>query len=527
MKKSSLIFAALILAMIAKLPAQPDLIARIHFAGADQISADPNRLAFTNLFCSAEARALESQTLDRLSRAPGVWFKPKLAAGAGDGAAALRPLLDDLLKSEWILEMRDPSNGPPEYALAVRLNDERAQLWSKNLAAILQSWTGIGISPDNSGNWELKKHLPPDLLQFSRSGDWVVMDCGQDQLSLREQILPAPAKPLMAETNWLSADLDWPRLAQIFPALQEFDFPKIQMQAVGRDGNLRLTGKLALAQPLPALENWRLPAASIRQPLASFTAVRGAGPWLVKQPWMRPFEIQPQPDQLFIWALARNPFQTFSAEPVRDAKAALGQLGQRLSGNPLLQNHFMNPLAVTMTNGEISWLGMPFIEPTVQAVREPAGDFLVGGLFPNTAKARPLPPELLAALNQPKLVYYHWEMTAERLKELPQLSQLLLLLTRHEQLDGQSAAAKWLDRVSPALGSSVTEVTQTAPDEFAFQRTAPGGLTALELLIFANWLEAPKFPALDLRLPPPRVRPAQKPFKLLTTPPGMSATPHP
>jgi hypothetical protein len=241
---------------------------------------------------------------------------------------------------------------------------------------------------------------------------------------------------------------------------------------------------------------------------------------------MRPFEIQPQPDQLFIWALARNPFQTFSAEPVRDAKAALGQLGQRLSGNPLLQNSFMNPLAVTMTNGEISWLGMPFIEPTVQAVREPAGDFLVGGLFPNTAKARPLPPELLAALSQPKLVYYHWEMTAERLKELPQLSQLLLLLTRHEQLDGQSAAAKWLDRVGPALGSSVTEVTQTAPDELAFQRTSPGGLTAIELLVFANWLEAPKFPALDLRLPPPRVRPAQKPIKLLTTPPGVSATPH-
>ena len=147
------------------------------------------------------------------------------------------------------------------------MNDERAQLWSKNLAALLQSWTGIGISPDKSGNWELKKHQPPNLLQFSRSGDWVVIDCGQDKLSLSGEILPVPTKPLIAETNWLTADLNWPRLAQIFPALAEFDFPKIQMQAVGRGGNLQLTGKLALAQPLPPLEKWRLPASSIHQPL--------------------------------------------------------------------------------------------------------------------------------------------------------------------------------------------------------------------------------------------------------------------
>jgi hypothetical protein len=88
------------------------------------------------------------------------------------------------------------------------------------------------------------------------------------------------------------------------------------------------------------------------------------------------------------------------------------------------------------------------------------------------------------------------------------LSQLVLLLTQHQQLDGQSVAAKWLDRIGPALGSSITEVTQTAPDELAFKRTAPAALTAIELLLFANWLEAPQFPAFDLRLPPPAPAPA-------------------
>ena len=524
MKKTSLIVAALVFAAAAGAQPQPDLIARIHFAGADRISADPNYFAFTNEFCSAEARALESQTLDKLSRVPGDWFKSKLPSGAGDGAVQLRPLLDDLLKSEWIFEMRD-APGSPEYALAIRLSNDRAVLWSKNLAAILQNRTGTGISQDKSGNWELKKQEPPNLFQFSRSGDWVLIDCGQDKLSLREQILPVLTRLLVPETNWLTADLNWPRLAQLFPALAGFDFPKIQMQAVGRGGNLQLTGKLTLAQPLPALEKWRVPTGTIHPPLVSFTAARGVGPWLAKQGWMRPFEIQPPPDQLFVWAQALIPFQTYAAEPVPDAKAALAQLDHQLSVAASSQGNFFTSFARTNENDEISWRGLPLIMPFVKAAHEPAGDFLVGGFFPNPPKGPSPPWELLVPLNQPNLVYYHWEATAGRLKELPQLSQLLLVLSRHEQVNAESAAGKWLDRIEPALGNAVTEVTQTAPNELAFKRTAGGGLTAIELLAFVDWLEAPKFPALDLRVPPPRVRPGQKPFKLPSTP--AAPAPHP
>ncbi|MGH7950680.1 MAG: hypothetical protein ACREFE_02000, partial [Limisphaerales bacterium] len=90
---------------------------------------------------------------------------------------------------------------------------------------------------------------------------------------------------------------------------------------------------------------------------------------------------------------------------------------------------------------------------------------------------------------------------AERLKELPQLAQLTLMLTGHKQLDAKSAAAKWLNRIGPTLGNTVTEITRTAPDELTFTRKAPGGLTAIELLALANWLEAPNFPGCDLRMP--------------------------
>ena len=45
----------------AALP-QPDLMAQIHFAGAQKISAATNAAAFTNEFVSTEALALRTQT---------------------------------------------------------------------------------------------------------------------------------------------------------------------------------------------------------------------------------------------------------------------------------------------------------------------------------------------------------------------------------------------------------------------------------------------------------------------------------
>ncbi len=170
MKKSTLLQVAMLVAAVALLIcsgvgcSRPkyNTIVRIHFAGGNNISRDANSSAFTNEFCSAEARALESQTLDKLSHAPGVWFKDKLPDGLEDGSAQLRPLLDDFLKSEWAFEMRDvPAS--PEYALAIRLDDTRAQLWQTNLRSLLESWTKI-TARNIVGGWELKKDMPPNLL---------------------------------------------------------------------------------------------------------------------------------------------------------------------------------------------------------------------------------------------------------------------------------------------------------------------------------------------------------------------------
>jgi len=512
MKKSLLLPAALFVAMLVFLmwvcvqagsQNGSRAIARIYFAGADRISSDPNSTAFTNLFACSQARALESQTLDKLSLAPGIWFKNQLPPGADDGSAQLRPLLDDFLRSEWKFEMRQ-APATPEYALAIRLDANSAQLWQSNLRSLLESWTKINAQ-NIPGGWELKKD--PNLFRIVRTGDWVVVGCGQGELPLSEAW--SQGGIAQQETNWLSAKVDWPHLAEIFPAFATFDFPKVEVQVTEAASNLKLTGKIDLSRPLPALETWKIPTNMIHPPLSSFMAVRGLAPWLENQRWERLHALSPLPDQAFIWSRGTE-LQTFIAVPVPNATNALARLAQNLTVNSNWQNHLIFSLGMNQTANTITWQDLPYVEPEITAVSGPSGDYLVAGISPNIPGRKLLPRGLRQAVNRDNLVLYDWEITPERLADLPQLTQLALMMTNKKQLGQNDAAAQWLNHIGPTLGNCVTEVTQTSPSELSFVRTAPAGLTAIELMALASWLEAPNFPGCDLSLPTHRPVPHRK-----------------
>lgn len=500
-----------------------NLMARIYFAGANRISNDANSAAFTNEFCSAPARALENQTLDKLSRAPGNFYKDKIPSGAGDGSALLRPLLDDFLKSAWCLEMGG-TPAAPEYALAIHLDAKRAQLWQDNLRSLLESWTKIRAG-NVSGGWELKKDLPPNLFRIVRKDDWVVIGLGQNELPLSDAWSKGVKIP-EAETSWLSVNLDWPRLGQSFPALAKYDLPAFKMDIIGRGGSFQWAGKINLSQPLPALESWKTPTNIIHQPLTSFTAVRGFAPWLQNQSWAKQFALSPPPGQAFIWSMGQMPLQTFLCVPVPNGTNALAQLGQNLTANTNWENHLLSPFAVNRTAWQISLTGVPFISPEILALHEPSGDYLFADGFPNLRVGKAPPPELLQSLQEDQLVYYHWEVTAERLKNLPQLAQLGMLLTRKRELPPGSAADQWLNLVGPTLGSSVTQITQTGPAELSFNRMAQGGLTAGELIALTDWLEAPNFPGCDLSLHQQPFRQFHGRLKNLSAPVPAPPMPH-
>lgn len=479
MKKIVSLFALLVAAagVRAALP-QPDLIAQIHFAGAQKISGTANAAAFTNEFCSAEALALRAQTANKLSAWLAGWLHTNTGVAVMGGAAKLRPLFDDLQKSEWYLEGRAAVNGKPEVAIAIKLEAVRAQLWQANLTPFFRT------------------------AGFKSSGGWWFFYSDLEATGLGDRLFAKISQP---DSAWLTLDVNWPRLAQWYPKLKELGLPETQFAVNAPDNNFQVNGKFFFPENLALnLEPWRVPTNTVHQPFVSFTAVRGFAGWLASQPWAQPYTLSPAANQMFVWAMPQVPYQTFAAMPVANAAEALAQAHARLQ--PVFDEKnapgtFLTPFQLELTTNALTFTGVPFIAPYLRAIREPAGQFLLAGAFPNTPRSKLLPADLFQQLAVKNLVFYHWEITAERLPTALNLSQLSLMLTLHRQLDGESAAMKWIQKISPLLGNTITQITQTGPAEMTFTRRAPGGFTAVELLILGSWLEAPNFPGCDLKLP--------------------------
>jgi hypothetical protein len=466
----------------AALP-QPDLLAQIHFAGVQKISADAHANAFTNEFCSKEAVALRVQTANKLAGWLAGWLQTNLNVTVAGGSAKLRPLFDDLQTAEWLLEARATPGGEPEVAIAIKLDPARAQLWQANLKPFFAAAT------------------------FTSVGGWLIFDSNPALLKLGDRLAQRLSVP---PAGWLDLDLNWPRLAQWYPTFKELVLPETQFTITAPDNNFRINGKFYFAENLNLnLEPWRVPTNTLHQPFDSFTAVRGFAPWLQSQAWAQPFQIAPVPNQLFAWGLTSYPFQTFAAIPVPDAPSALSQLYARLvsvfnAANA--RNYFAAPMTPELTNDEIGFSSMPTIAPKLRALIEPAGHYLFLEPFPNSVRSKSLPPELFQRLATKNLVFYHWEITAVRLPQLLQLSQYGLMMTRRKQLEDESASFKWLQRIGAALGNTDTEIAQSGPAELTFERKTAGIFTAAELFTLANWLEATNFPGFDLKLPPPAPR---------------------
>ena len=481
MKKNILILTlvAVSLAGRAALP-QPDLVAQIHFAGGNNVSGDKNYAAFTNEFSSAEARALRAQTADKLAKFFAAWFAENSGAQVAGGAAKLRPLLDDLQNAEWYLEARTVG-GKAEAALAVKTSDAGAQVWQSGL-----------------------KPFFPDAT-FERANGWLICGTGANAPKIAGKISALNGA-------WLALDLNWPALGKFFPSVKELDLPETKFTVTATATDLKVDGKFLFPGNISApLEPWRVPTNTLRSPFVSFTAVRGFSAWLDAQPWAADYKISPMPNQLFTWVLPQIPFQVFAALPCADSLSALRQAQDRLQ--PLVaaaraKNEMPFPISMEPTNRQLNFIGLPGVAPSLEAVNSSAGQFLLAAGFPNTARSRsPLPPELFSRLAQKNLLFYHWEITAERMPPLLQMSQFALMASWHKQLGGDTASLKWLQKIGPALGYTRTEVFQTAADEMTFTRQSPGAFTAVELFALANWLEADNFPGCNLKMPPRKTRP--------------------
>jgi hypothetical protein len=508
--------------------ADADLVGRFQFIGSKQVAGDPKAAALNEITALPTTAPFIEETLRKLATTPYRIYKTHFPVRTNDFGAVIRPILEDLLHAESYAEMRGPTNHVPEVLLAVHLDQHRSDYWRTNLANILSDWTAIpvkNIQAEGFQGWELKKHHNPNCIRFFRAGDWTLFGWGQDDIKLQSEMLRRikttgrPAPPL--KDVWLDCWVDWPRITSYHHVSLPVELPKMHLTLEGKKEFIR--PKLVLQYPQPlniTLDPWRIPTNIINNTVVSLSAIRGISPWLSQLPVFKAAGMGTLPNEWFSWVDTKNPFDMSFAAPVTDGAKLLKRISPGVVSliNSNFPKYRINGQAVANTNGDVIIRNLLFFKPHLGIVHEPEGEFLLGRLFPRQAHKNPLPPELVREIiNKPKLVYYDWEITNERLNHWRMMNQLFSMMLGISLPDPNSAVQKWLIAVTPKMSACGTEVTLTAPNELTLIRNAPVGFSAAELVWLAYWLDAPNFP-LDVHYPRPTF-PSGRPVPVANPPP--------
>lgn len=475
------------------------ILARVHCKGFAHLAAGTNASTLQEIWKLPETETLRSMALEKLTPALLNVLVNANAPTNSNNAALLRPLLDDLLRSESVFEMVQRGDRPPVWTLALRLDEARKDLWRENTAKLLQGGGAFLFSGKLTNGW----------IALARDSTTVDSTLPTNTPLWREVgSLPAtvPESP-----HWLRADADWPRLTNAIPACSWLALPKFDLTVQGKDDGLRTEVHLHFAKPLNwPIEPWQLPTNTIRDPLISFTALRGFGPWVKTRDWFQKLGLASLPNQLVAWGQSDTPFQIQLAAPVGDATNELKRIAA--SWVPLVNSNLVDtPIEPVQVHTNVAQINtrMLFLVPFIRVAPEPAGQFLNAGIFPVQPGPKVPPAELFEQLNRTNLVYYDWEITQFRLGQLRETLDLLGTLLTLPQMGTNSVARRWVDAAAPKLGNTITELSATSSEELSLVRRSHIGLNGLELVALANWIESTNFPKIDLSVgfrPPPKTR---------------------
>lgn len=482
-----------------KAPAEPpsELWLRVHAAGGRALAADTNAAVLRQIAALPSTKELADALAPRLLGALVQHLARNTNAPSPVALGLLRPLLDEALTREFILECYGRTNETTAWLLAVALEGDLARRWESNYTALtreLRLGETKKLGGRSFGGWNLRQ-TDGRVIDYLEIGKWVIVGFGTDRepmagvlRRLNERGHAAP--PLNGA--WLRVEGDLNRFAERLPFGRAFHWPHIALEATGRATNVVLQGKLTLPGPWTApLPEWNPPTTLMRDPIISFAAARGVHGVLGRLPFYQRLALTNPPNQLFFWAQAQIPFQSHVAAPSTSAGETLHEIERRL---PLAMGTNMQSLAFGQfrwaTNRvDLIWAGLPVVVPYLRAAKLPEGEFLFGGLFPPRESRDPLPAELLAQLNRPNLVYYDWEITEERLRQWRQLSQITRMVKLQPPPLKSVAHAQWAEAIAPLLGNTVTEFTRTGPREVSFIRKGHLGLTGVEIVRLAGALD--------------------------------------
>lgn len=476
---------------------------RAHWLGKAALSSNTNAAYLLSIWNLPEAAKFEQHVIEQLATIPLQLNTIHTNLPATNPAVALwRPCFQDLVYNETLVDIRQTAKGGLEGGIAVRLPQGRAAAWQTNLPAAFARTPGSSSSAGKQA-WKLQTRWGLYHLQLSSSQGWTLLRFGPEPDPARHLSRLVEGGPTLQSTGtnaWLKVSADLAALAaSVGMPLPTNVLPRADFAASSDGEYVRTAGTLSFAEPLNlALEPWTIPTNVIHNPLLSFTAVRGFRPWLPQLPLFTNSTPPALPNQFFLWSLRGGTILSYAAVPLSNAQVTVDRYGPALAdANPWFTNHFQGQLLYDSTNHSITWRAVPVFAPGFQSVTSNIGEMLLGkiALMPPPAAGEAFPIGLLNILEQgTNTVYYHWEITENRLADLYANLQAARLALRKPTLPGQRAQVDFLKSVGTKLGNAVTTIKQTGPAELSYERKSHSGLSALEWHFFIDWMESPTFP---------------------------------
>jgi hypothetical protein len=478
-----------------------------HCAGSARLTGNTNLVTLNKVLSLPSAAAVQKLALARVSAMVAGGF----ALGT-NAAPLLEPLLSDVLEKESVGSFDGGATNPLNFVLALPLDATRAQLWSDNLdKAFGAPGEKFTVETFEGRRW---KTGASDSFWIVRARDWLLAGRGDEFLPLQTEYLQQLNQqrrlvPTL-QGNWLEADLDWTRPTACAPEWARLLKPaRLKISVAAEQDNLRLAVRVIYPEAVPwKSAPWQMPTNLFSSPLISFTAGQHVAAFLNPSPAFSALDGDPLTNQFCAWAMSEFPFLTYMAWPVVNATNALEKLSTEASAAFSSELKEFNGTELHWQANERRLLlsNLRIILPSVQAVHEKDGEFLLLDLFPLPPAKKTAPDQVWQQINgRTNLVYYDWESTGPRMQQWQMLGRMLLIRSRAPTryiMKARLLEEKWLGELAPLAGNSVTEITRVAPNELSVVRHAPLALTGIEMFLLSDWLSTVGAPAINSRPPP-------------------------
>ena len=503
-----------------------------HFAGIRAVESAKNAPTLQDVCRLPESRRLGRLLTERLARTPERQMFGRQSVANDERAQIAQSLAALLLAFESFGEVNGLAGERPHLLLAVKLSPPKAAEWKQKLRHYFDSldWRELADSDEENLRWTATKG--DSAARLTREGEWLLFGAGNGNFlrlaewkaSIAGGVLPSS----LAAGDLLLLRGHFGRLAEWLAGVSLPSFSGFEIRFQPEENGVRTTATIHLREavefPLP---DWEVPVQFIRDPIVSFSGARGLRSIIAKLPGVNKLAERGIPKQFFSWSrrfvsssksMPVYPFPAYLAWPIPLEEVSVERLHRHLSdlvGADVLASGRARLVSLPKLNKTMLQLRAPLVEPFVRGFTNQTHGVRIAGLFPLLNQPRPVPDALLAQLDSAEnLVYYHWEITQNRIDFSKNLLQLLAFLAGQPQMKADGAGLPWLNAVAPKMGNAVTIVTAPAPQTLDLVRKSYFGFTGLELAAFVRWLESESCPWIDAEfLSAWKTKPATNPPK--------------